>query len=418
MSNKPDKLIADFKEQGWQVPNLYDRLFELCDNPLDIFSFCRQFLLEFEDSITLFNDALSYLNKENFEQLIVLALEIIKNKKNKNENAAEVIAYASLQFPNLLHQHLDILFKIKPNDSSYYSEYPWRDLPLDKAIHFKNKLTDHKTKRHKKDKLFRCLLETRNPEIVAFAYEFAKKNDFVDIDKENLVFFLEDVGFTIRANKIERYCSEKVRHFNFKRDYFLNKKPIQLKKHPTWHLTSEKETYNFGGVITNDNTNPFTHIITLSPILKDLGITGINDLTLGLHINEINEGYGEVFYTHDSLGKPNLIGELHDIESSKDLALKPTTVQLANTPARWKYQSWGSANSRENLFRIGGEPTWIQSAQVLKCPKCDEKMNFLLQLDTAAPDTDGNELYFGSGGICYAFWCEKDKVSGYLMQWT
>ncbi|WP_324028214.1 hypothetical protein QSV08_09865 [Maribacter sp. BPC-D8] len=423
MKSPSEKLIEDFKQHSWQVPNLYQRLFELFDEPNEIFSFCKQFLIEFEDSTTLFNDALSYVTKENFKDLILLAINTLKQSKNDNDNAAEVIAYASLQFPDLLHQHLDVLFKLKPNESSYYSEYPWRDLPFEKALILKDKFIAAKTKKHEKEKLFSCLLETRNLKIIEEVYSYTKENNFFQyINDEDLngylIACLENVGYTIKENKITRYCSKKVRHINFQTNYFLNKKPIHFKKHPTWYLNSENNSYNFGGAITNDENNPLTHIITLSTILKELGISDLTELTLGLHINEINEGYGNVYYKHNNLGKPQLIGDLHNIEDCIDLPIKPTTIKLAVTPERWKYQFWGSANSRENLFRIGGEPTWIQSAEVLTCPKCKEKMNFLLQLDTAVPDTNGDELYFGSGGICYAFWCDEDKISGYSMQWT
>lgn len=47
------------------------------------------------------------------------------------------------------------------------------------------------------------------------------------------------------------------------------------------------------------------------------------------------------------------------------------------------------------------EPTWIQGAQIPQCQICGCKMSFLMQLDSQLPDTNGGELYFGSGGILY-----------------
>lgn len=136
-----------------------------------------------------------------------------------------------------------------------------------------------------------------------------------------------------------------------------------------------------------------------------------------MHISELNE-FGPVFYKHDSLGNPQKVGEVKQIEIYSDLPIKETEISFSKTPERWKFQSWGCSNSRENLFRLGGEPTWIQSAEVLTCPICGEKMDFLMQLDTDLPDIEDGEVYFGSGGICYVFWCDKSKVSGYLIQCT
>ena len=127
-----------------------------------------------------------------------------------------------------------------------------------------------------------------------------------------------------------------------------------------------------------------------------------------------------VFYQHDEKGYPIKINTRTDykIDYPFDNAIKETFVRFALTPSRWKFQSWGSSNSRESLFRLGGEPTWIQGAEVLVCPICGEKMDFLMQLDTDLPDVKDSELMFGSGGICYIFWCNKTKVSGYIMQCT
>ena len=41
--------------------------------------------------------------------------------------------------------------------------------------------------------------------------------------------------------------------------------------------------------------------------------------------------------------------------------MQATEVALADTPARWQRQDWGQSNGRENLHRVGGEPSWIQS---------------------------------------------------------
>ncbi|MGL4585378.1 MAG: hypothetical protein ACRCVU_20675, partial [Flavobacterium sp.] len=67
---------------------------------------------------------------------------------------------------------------------------------------------------------------------------------------------------------------------------------------------------------------------------------------------------------------------------------------------------------------IGGEPTWIQDADLLTCPISGEKMQFIMQLDSEVPDVEGGEVYYGSGGLCYVFYCEKSRVSGYVMQCT
>ncbi|OJR70056.1 hypothetical protein BK387_31445 [Escherichia coli] len=138
---------------------------------------------------------------------------------------------------------------------------------------------------------------------------------------------------------------------------------------------------------------------------------------MGCHLRELNEN-GVVFYQHDEQGIPHKIGEPMTIEWVEEHAMVPTEVSIVPTDSRWAFQSWASANSRENLFRIGGEPSWVQSGEVLTCPISGEKMQFIMQLDSEVPDVQEGEVYYGSGGLCYIFWCDKTKVSGYIMQHT
>lgn len=421
MTEKARQLITDFKLKGWQTDKPYERLFELAKNSNELFVFLVEYLNHFEKSSTLFNDGLSYIDKEQFEKLIKLSIAILQ--LNKNENAESVIEYASLQFPDLLHGSLEVIFDLKPNEGTYYAEYPWRNLTGSSIQYFQDKLTNEETSIDDKQKIFRCLLQTRNLEAIKYAYDYAKESMWFDRqDLESwLVAQLEIAGYTMQDATIRSYCPNSLKHFVFPKNYFFKGKPVFINReqHPTWKLEPADTEYKFGGVLENDDKNPFYHIITFHQIPGGLNITEVKQLTLGVHIRELNE-WGTLFYQHDQNGVPTKIrlGKENEINIYSDKAIKETFVMFANTPKRWEIQSWGSSNSRENLFRLGGEPAWIQSADVLTCPVCHGKMDFLMQLDSDLPDSDGGELMFGSGGICYIFWCNKSKVSGYVIQCT
>ena len=100
------------------------------------------------------------------------------------------------------------------------------------------------------------------------------------------------------------------------------------------------------------------------------------------------------------------------------MALRRAQVQLVKTPTRWQRQDWGLANSRENLNRIGGAPTWIQGADYPTCSECNAPMRFVLQLDSELPTVDGGPFSWGSGGIGYVFWCAPCRVSALSYQDT
>lgn len=469
-------------------------------------------------------------------------------KSARWKNAEEVIAMASLEFAPFLHQYLGELFKLQPNESAYYAEYPWRGLSYESSQIWRERLADPQTSEDDKRKIFSCLLQTRDPRNVKFACKFALAEDFFDRPcdlLEYIGYWLEAVGFTFERAKfyadgavkaadeilkmdadecggarqsqtserdlsqmsnelgggtlasrqadecdiscknldeacdaasavkfnagelkslasqnfkacaaehgskfnsnkpaadksqkasndeicfggekfrLKRYCSQRVYHIIFPRGYFGAPYAAHLAKHhPTWRFEDSEASCKLGGVLDEadgDAQNPLFHLITLDPLPRDLPVRSLPRLILAAHVREINEGE-VVFYEHDAQGMPRRIGERTQVEYVQDEPIKECEVILAPTPARWAAQDWGMSNSRQNLARIGGEPSWIQGALVPTCPICGEKMEFLMQFDSELPSCEqGGEVYFGSGGILYVFWCERTRVSGFFMQCT
>lgn len=62
--------IDEFQKDGFRSPNLYDKFYELVKDEAKIYAFCDEFLRRIPSSATIFNDALSYLNLEDFASLI------------------------------------------------------------------------------------------------------------------------------------------------------------------------------------------------------------------------------------------------------------------------------------------------------------------------------------------------------------
>ena len=536
-------LARDFERDGFSMPNLYERFWRLQGDAAAYFTLADSLLRGQRDGRTLLKDALGYVGKEDFKALIATAVEILreeaaqgsKTQQSKSaiqteenaradesagksvrqrgrdeksarwKNAEEVIAMASLEFAPFLHPYLGELFKLQPNESAYYAEYPWRGLSYESSQIWRERLADPHTSKDDKRKIFSCLLQTRDPRNVKFACEFALAEDFFDRPcdlLEYIGYWLEAVGFTFertkfdadgetqaaadeilkmdadecagvkqtqtsecdvsRANvnlneacnvasvvkfnsnesdsdksqkalndkisfggekfRLKRYCGQRVYHIIFPRGYFgAPYAPHLAKHHPTWRFEGGEAGYKFGGVLdeaNGDAQNPLFHLIALDPLPRDLPVRSLPRLSLAAHVREINEGE-IVFYEHDAQGMPRRIGERTQIEYVQDEPIMECEVALAPTPARWAAQDWGMSNSRQNLARIGGEPSWIQGALVPTCPICGEKMEFLMQLDSELPSCEqGGEVYFGSGGILYVFWCERTRVSGFFMQCT
>nr|WP_314377284.1 hypothetical protein [uncultured Campylobacter sp.] len=237
-------LARDFERDGFRVPGLYERFWRLQGDAAAYFTLADSLLRGRQEGGTLLKDAMGYVGEEDFKALIATAVEIlreeaaegsetkqdesaIQTEKNARsdecrgksarqrdrdeksarwKNAEEVIATASLEFTPFLHPYLGELFKLQPNESAYYAEYPWRGLSYESSQIWRERLADPQTSRDDKQKIFSCLLQTRDPRNVKFACEFALAEDFFDRPcdlLEYIGYWLEAVGFTFERTKFD-----------------------------------------------------------------------------------------------------------------------------------------------------------------------------------------------------------------------
>lgn len=130
--------------------------------------------------------------------------------------------------------------------------------------------------------------------------------------------------------------------------------------------------------------------------------------------------WGEQFFTHEGEVPRSLPGH-NDYPLAGDPAA-PMVLELAVTfhpaPARWQVQDWMLSNSRQNLNRLGGPPSWVQDALYPRCPGCTRPMPFLAQVDGATGFVDGPGWGAWTEGIVYAFWCAGCRVSAVSSQQT
>ena len=239
-------LARDFERDGFRVPDLYERFWRLQGDETAYFTLADSLLRGRQEGGTLLKDAMGYVGKEDFKALIAAAVEILceeaakgrETKQSKSaaqtgedarsdecggesagenvrqrgrdeksarwKNAEEVIAAASLEFAPFLHPYLGELFKLQPNESTYYAEYPWRGLSYEGSQIWREKLADPQTSKDERQKIFSCLLQTRDPRNVKFACEFALAEDFFDRPcdlLEYIGYWLEAVGFTFERAK-------------------------------------------------------------------------------------------------------------------------------------------------------------------------------------------------------------------------
>lgn len=224
-------------------------------------------------------------------------------------------------------------------------------------------------------------------------------------------------------------------HLRFPDDYFQYDEPppAELKLvphdwnrrrvfHETWRLPARPNTdCAFGGKQPGRCGvcgGPLHHLITL-PLLNEPAFRKIGPLQLATCLSCLGWTEPVLWFRHDASGLPAPAGVSGLRRGAERMTqeIRATTVQLSETPARWRAQRWEEADDG-NLSRLGGAPSWIQDPDVPHCYACRKKTTFLLQLDSGLPTVKGLRWLWGSGGLLYVFWCGRCRIDAQMWQCT
>jgi hypothetical protein len=403
-----DALLSDFASKHWDRKP-FERLVSLVTSgPAEAESFARRALTTLPEGGTFLDLTLSFVTQSAFEELIAIALKILSGTPTKS--AESVIAYASLQFPELLHPHLTILFELQPNKGTYGTYWPWRDSGLLAEIDLLRRI-DSSTSNDERFCAWRCLLETRHGTAVQNALERASKVQL----NHPVQMYLHEVGIESSHTLLYQPTS---RHLQFDQSVFTATRPVWNDRsfHPTWNLAGSYIECRFGGYAPADCSlcgGRLHHLVTLpAPSVNAASIL------LATCLSCLGWERPTLSYSHDPTGNPVPLDRGQVTPMFPTGPLREVTIRLTPTPDRWRWQDWGMSNGRENLNRVYGYPSWIQSAEYPNCQGCSKTMMFILQLDSDLPTEDGDEWDWGSGGICYGFFCNACQVSTFLWQCT
>jgi len=418
-----EKLIADFKRDRWKS-NAFQRMLAIKEEqPQDLVPFLMQFFLAVKESTTFTDAAFSYVSKQEFKQLIEFA--ITNSKENEwDEGLESIISHAMLQFPELLIDHLPDLSQ--RSNESYYDQWIWRKASLTEIKSLKSLLQSNSKKT--KFKAWFNLVNIRSHEAMELAHEYytqACANQELEFNT-----YAQEVGFEVKQNQAKRLFSDEVYHLIFEENYRLNldaqtsnsvnAAALSTLQHPSWQLDMQHaKPVAFGGqsnALCGNCGNRLNHLIDLPKSL----LGNHQAIKLATCLSCLGWEIEFMYFKHDEEGHPTALDKKQESIQPEFITppFKSTTLYLTKTPDRWSFQDWGLSNSRENLHRIGGSPTWVQSAYYPKCPHCKDTMNFLAQFDSELLLENNEEFLWGSGGICYAFWCYECNISGLFWQCT
>jgi len=191
--------------------------------------------------------------------------------------------------------------------------------------------------------------------------------------------------------------------------------------YPLGNLEPEKGNIKFGGKIKHLKEQGINRIVTIEPIPNSVPIQSVSKLTIGMNFDKafwipikLNSPY---FIQHDLNGEPikELISlDKKEIEFYKEEPLVECYVQINETPNKYIHLT-----ESKNEWKIGGMPFWIQDPEKVDCPICKKSMNFIIQLPSGdLKNVNGEGVHYGAHGITYGFWCDLDRIMGYIWQDT
>ncbi len=419
-------IVDEFKMSGWNGDSIEKILGIAHRSSVDAADLTLLIIKELPKGGTFLHAILNFVSLDAWPALIKCAIDEC-SRNRKNEAAESVIHYAALQCVHALHPHLKILFDLLPDETRL-----WRDAGEDAANDLFSILRTSTVSAKQRRKAWMCLLETRKQDTIRHAVKLVS---LVDLNlqlrefglKESLDVqaYLHDVGFEQdHGDLLRKLYSDRVFHLCFPDGYFTDARPFWIRRenHPTWLASSEVGgQISFGGAgaaICGRCGHPTHRLVRFSSQMNPSGVTGIEALSIETCLSCMGWETSPMFYRHEKGGLPGCLSISGPPPQFPAVNLKATQVQLVDQGSRWNWQDWGASNSRENLNRVGGHPTWIQSAEYPICPDCKSTMMFLMQLDSDLPTEDGGSWLWGSGGIAYVFWCDACKISGLLWQCT
>lgn len=432
MAVSPDKqiesIVSDLERRGPAAAPIEAAMELAANHPEAIRDLAVAVMGRFPKGGTFLDGALSYLPEKHWPPLIKQALDFIEESSVENEAATSVIEYASLQATAALNSHLSRIFALRPNVGTLYEFTPWRAAENTNVNFLKDVIESESSGDEDRKRAWRAMIETRNP--AAIEYALFESGDLKTAnegwsEQDWIKAHLDLAGLQLQGRTLHRLCPDALFHIHFPLSFFegQSRPPWLARIHPTWKLPSDDRSLEFGGMTDSDCSlcgEKVHRLLCLDSIPEGLGISGMPRVELAVCLSCLGWERQPLFYRHAEHGRAVNIGYTGPkIEPQFPVGpLRNSKIHLAPTPRRWHFQEWGSSNSRENLNRVGGEPSWVQSPEYPECPSCLSVMHYLVQLDSDLAMDDGGEWLWGSGGIAYGFWCDSCKVSAFLWQCT
>jgi len=428
----PTAILDAFERLGWKNNDPMAQTLQLQrEDPKALGDLVALALDRSLDNATFIDAALDLMDDDTYVATVSLAWQRAM-QGDRSDLLSAVLDSAALQYPHVFAGNWEPLLAAAhagEGGPEYLDGQAWRALDAATLEAWSTALEHDTTEGTLGRARAIALLRSRRPDAVLHALARL----FPDASDPAAASWLMLAGYTRHADGLRSLHTERPLHIGFnaaQRKRMLAEQPAWRRDihrvHPTWNAGTPRVTHaRMGGELASTCGlchAPLHRLLSLQEPAR-AGIDSGSPIEFATCLScQGWESDGPLFYRHDADGVASAHpAQQRDAPSTPDFvagALLDAEVQLFAAPARWTCQDWGESNGRQNLSRVGGAPSWVQSADYPACPDCQRDMAAVMQLDSGLPQADGGEWLWGSGGCNYTFWCTGCRVSGQLWQCT
>jgi hypothetical protein len=409
-----ESFIGNFDGKAWS-DDIYDKLISaIRDDRAALPEIAHWILATPGRHFNLLADLIPHLTEAEFAALAEDAVQRLANDED-SDDVRKCIERASLQIPQALRPHLALLGE---QDDLYRSAFAWRASDQGGADALAATVAEECEQAD-------CerLMETGNAAAIRRAYERLSPDGRADLAYWALMHDVELVDGEARPLTLGR-CHHL--QFDTERPSYAKWLDELRSLHPTLRLRSAEDVTGLAGGKTEAPCGLCGGEVAVFLRLREAPpgfAVSARPLTLAVCVACLTDYAGgpivPLFYDHRS-GEPvtlNPTGQQRTPEI-RWLPMPVSRMRASPTPPRWEVQDDGLANSRENLHRLGGRPTWVQEADYPNCPTCTRRMPFLAQLSCELPVGPGADSGLNEDGLTYFFWCDACQLSAVTEQYT
>lgn len=425
-------ILDAFERTGWKNNDPMAQTLQLrLENPKALGELVVQSLERPLNTATFIDAALDLMDDDTYAVTVTLAWRCAMQGV-RSDILSGVLDSAALQYPDAFSGHWDQLLAAAHTGEGgpeYLEGHAWRALDAATRERWRAELEPDTSEGTLGRQRAIALVRSRQPKAVSHALSRL----FPDALDPAATSWLMLAGYARHADGLRSRHTEHPLHIRFsdaQRKRMLAGQPAWRRgihqAHATWNAAVPSITQaRMGGLLSQTCGlchAPLHRLLSLPEPAK-AGIACDTPLEFATCLScQGWESDGPMFYRHGANG----VASAHPIQR-RDAPLTPDVIadalleadlQLFTAPARWTWQDWGESNGRQNLSRVGGPPSWVQSADYPDCPDCQQDMAFVMQLDSGLPQADDGEWLWGSGGCNYTFWCADCRVSGQRWQCT